>query len=114
MKIFSSGTSVSIDGKTFSGNNITIINGEVIIDGVTQDGELTGDINVVVNGNVDRIENSIGTVTANAVGNVSTQSGDVNCDDVSGSVSTMSGDVYCDSISGNVSTMSGDIARRFR
>jgi len=114
MKIFSGGSSITIDGKSFNGKNVSIVNGKVIVDGVTQDGELTGDINVVVHGDIDRLENSCGTVTAKAVGSISTQSGDVICEGVNGSVSTMSGDVRCTAISGSVSTMSGDVSRNFR
>lgn len=101
--------SVKIDGKTFVGRNITIKNNKVVVDGVEQDGELIGDINVTVHGNVNKLENVNGKVIANTVSSISTQSGDVECQDVSGSVSTMSGDVDCGKIGGSVSTMSGDI-----
>jgi hypothetical protein len=102
---------VVIDGKEFRGNNVSIINGKVTVDGIKQDGELVGDINIVVHGDVERIENSSGVVKANNVGNIKTQSGDVECSAVSGSVQTMSGDVTCGDIKGSVSTMSGDIIR---
>ena len=100
---------VVVNGKRYQGRNVTIINGRVTIDGVTQDGELTGDINVVVNGDVDSIENECGSVTAQNVGSINTQSGDVRCGDVSGSIQTMSGDVTCKAVKGSVRTMSGDI-----
>lgn len=103
---------VIIDGREFSGNNVSIINGKVTVDGIKQDSELVGDINIVVHGDVERLENSTGIVKANNVGNIKTQSGDVECGTISGSVRTMSGDVTCGDIKGNVSTMSGDIRRK--
>jgi len=103
---------VTIDGKDFVGRNVTITNGTVTVDGKRQPGELIDEVNITVHGDVDSIENSAGTVTAQKTGTVKTQSGDVRCGDVSGSVSTMSGDVTCGSISGSTSTMSGDIRHR--
>lgn len=102
--------SVNIDGKSFSGRSIVIENGKVTVDGVTQDGSLTGDINVTVDGDVEKLELAYGKVECKNVGSVATQSGDVECHDVSGSVSTMSGDVDCGRVGGSVSTMSGDIS----
>ena len=100
---------VVVNGKRYQGRNISIINGMVSIDGITQDGELAGDINIIVNGDVDNIENECGSIAAQNVGSISTQSGDVRCGDVSGSIQTMSGDVTCKTVKGSVRTMSGDI-----
>ena len=104
---------INIDGREFCGNNVTINNGRVTVDGVTQDGELVGDINVTIHGDVELIENACGAVKANKVGSIHTQSGDVVCGDVTGSVQTMSGDIACESIGGSVSTMSGDVMHPF-
>ncbi len=120
---------VTIDGKTFSGRNIQINNSKVIIDGVVQDGELVGDVNITVEGDVESIENSCGNVIARNVGDIKTASGrvkcevvgrsvvtvsgDVNCGNVEGSVKTASGDVECKDIKGSVNTVSGDICRGF-
>ena len=101
--------SVTIDGKTFTGNNVTIVNGRVIVDGKTQDGELVGPITVTVNGDVESLENHAGNVTANNVGEISTGSGDVKCLDVSGSIRTGSGDIICGAVNGNIRTGSGDV-----
>lgn len=103
---------INIDGREFRGNNVTIQNSKVTVDGVVQDGELVGDVNVTIYGDVERLENSCGKVVANKAGSIHTQSGDVECGDVSGSVQTMSGDVDCGSIGGSVSTMSGDVKHR--
>ncbi len=109
MKLTMKSGNCVIDGRSFAGNNICISNGVVTIDGVVQDGELSGDINVTVNGNVDVLENQVGTITAHNVGEATAGSGDINCNNVSGSVSTGSGDIRCGSVGGNVRTGSGDI-----
>ena len=103
---------VIVDGREFIGNNVSISGNRITVDGVRQDGELVGDIDVTVLGSVKRIELASGTIKCENVGNISTQSGDVDCNHVTGSVSTMSGDVDCGDISGNVSTMSGDVTHK--
>ena len=39
---------ITVDGKTFTGNNVSIVNGQVIVDGKTQDGSLTGPLPFMV------------------------------------------------------------------
>lgn len=110
MQIKTSGSSVTIDGRTFSGRTISINGDKVVIDGVEQDGTLAGPISVVVNGDADSIETRSGNVeVSGSAGRIKTMSGDVRCGNVSGDVGTMSGDVTCSAISGNTKTMSGDI-----
>lgn len=97
-----------INGKSFSGRNIQVSNGEVIIDGIkVMDAD--AEVNIEVHGDVDKISNETGTVKANHAGSINTMSGDVECGDVSGSVGTMSGDVNCGKVNGKVKTMSGDV-----
>ncbi|MGE4497557.1 MAG: hypothetical protein AB7E48_06725 [Deferribacterales bacterium] len=107
-----SNNTIVINGKSYRGNSISISgDGEVIIDGIKQD-SVIGKISVTLNGDADSIELESGEVVANNVGNISTQSGDVKCGNVSGSVQTMSGDVRADKIMGSAHTMSGDIISR--
>ena len=113
MNINMSGTgSVTIDGKKFTGNSFQVKNGKVIIDGKTQDGELVGDINVTVHGDVELLENGSGNVKAENVGEINTGSGDVECAYVSGSIRTGSGDVECGKVNGSIRTGSGDVSHR--
>ena len=115
MNISNMSGNCTINGNFYSGNNISIKNGQVFIDGVKAD-ELTKSktINITVSGNVETIKDCNGSVKIKgSASNVSTQSGDVTCSDVNGSVSTMSGDVSAKQILGNVSTMSGDISKKF-
>ena len=104
--------SVDIDGRTFTGSNISIDNDRVIIDGVEQEGQFAGTVSITVNGDVGSISTGFGDIKAQSVGKVSTGSGDVECGDVSGSVTTGSGDIKCGRISGSASTMSGNIISR--
>lgn len=105
---------ISVNGVTYSGGrSVTITNGRVIVDGkdLTPDAK---DIRIEVSGNVENITaDACNSITVNgAVGEVSTQSGDVKCGDVAGFVSSMSGDIDCGNVRGNVKTMSGDISHR--
>lgn len=95
---------VVIDGREFHGNSVTISNGKVTVDGVVQDGELSGPITVTVHGDVQSLENHSGNVTANNLGEVNTGSGDVKCGNVSGSIRTGSGYVECGTVGGNIRT----------
>ena len=107
------GGRIVIDGREFSGNNVTIDgNGNVTVDGVVQSGSLVGPISIEVFGNVESLKNTSGDVkVAGDCGSISTVSGDVGAKAVSGSVTTVSGDVVCSSIAGNVKTVSGDIGK---
>ena len=98
-----------IDGKSFSGSNIQINGNKVIVDGVTQEGELVGDINVTVHGDVEMLENTNGNVKANNIGSVKTTNGKVTGDEISGDVTTVNGDVTARKILGKVTTVNGDI-----
>lgn len=61
-----SGSSVTINGKTYKGKNVSIINGTVFIDGVKQEDSKikSTTINVVVNGNTKNVEAG-GAITVN-------------------------------------------------
>ena len=113
MQIKTSGSSITIDGKTFTGRSVSIVGNKVVVDGVDQPGELVGPVSVTVNGNAKSVESGSGRIeVAGSAGRVKTMSGDVQCGDVTGDVGTMSGDVTCGAIRGSVKTMSGDIRHR--
>lgn len=105
---------VVVNGKSYLGNNVTVINGVVTVDGVRQDGTITEQqVQIVVQGDAQEIHTGSGNVSAHGAAVISTQSGDVTVKgQVHGNVSTMSGDVTCGNIAGSVRTMSGDINRR--
>ena len=107
-------SSIKINGNTYTGNNIVVSNGKVIIDGK----DVTGDskeINIKVEGNIDTltIDACNKLEIAGDVSNVKTLRGDVDITgNVNGSIQTMSGDVDCGNVGGSISTMSGDIKHR--
>jgi hypothetical protein len=101
---------ININGKSYYGNNISINNGKVIIDGIN----LSIDekiINITVDGNIDNLSvDSCESLTVSGnVAAVKTVSGDVICQNILGSVKTVSGDVTAKVINGNVNSVSGDI-----
>lgn len=116
--------SVTINGTTISGSNVSVVNGVTYVDGNVLDlsstaaaGDSAGKarvLEIVIHGNVSqKISTTSGNVTVNgSANNISTMSGDVCVNDgnVAGGVSTMSGDVTSHgAIGGTVTTMSGSI-----
>jgi hypothetical protein len=103
-------STITINGKTFFGNNVTINNGKVYIDGKNQTPDAK-EINIEVIGNVDNLTVDAANLV-NIVGNahtVQTISGDVKCNDVSKSVKTTSGSIDANTIHGDADSMSGSI-----
>lgn len=105
---------VTINGNTYSGNNIVVRNGKVSVDGVDFTPE-TKEINISVVGDIKDIKVDVCeaiSVSGN-VTSISTKSGDIVVEgDVLGGIQTMSGDVDCNDVKGSISTMSGDIKHR--
>jgi len=102
---------VSITG----GRSISVVGNKIIIDGRDVDLPEVKQINIVVEGSVERLDVDVCqkiSVAGNA-GSVTTQSGDVDISgNVTGSIQTMSGDVSCDNVEGSISTMSGNVKHR--
>lgn len=107
------GASIQVNGQTYTGNSVSIRNGNVIIDGKKVDSGKKRELKITVEGHVDKLEvDHAEHVWVNGgADSVKTMSGDVEIKgDIKGSVKTMSGDVECTGkIGGSVSTMSGDI-----
>ncbi len=59
MKLSMKGGRVIIDGREFTGSSISITNGKVTVDGVTQDGELVGDVSAKSAGNIKTVSGDI-------------------------------------------------------
>ena len=100
---------IIINGKSYLGNNISAVNGDIIIDGVKMDEIGSKSVNIVINGDVNIIKLEAGYITAQGVTNIQTGSGDVACNNVSGNIKTGSGDVECKNVGGNITTGSGDV-----
>lgn len=109
MNLKMKGGKVIIDGREFTGTSFNIDGNKVIVDGVQVDGELVGDINIQVFGNVESINNTSGAVTVNGdAGPVRTVSGSVSVSGSSLDINTVSGSVTAKAC-GNVRTVSGAI-----
>jgi hypothetical protein len=110
---------ISINGKTYTGNNITIKNGNVIIDGKNVESkdnsdekiviQLEGNFNnfkcdesIIVKGNIkaDNIEVSNNIQCDDVVGDINAGK-NVQCDDVAGDINA-GNNVTCDDVVGNV------------
>jgi len=121
---------INLNGKSYSGRNVTIRNGKVIIDGKEQkcDDKV---INIMVEGDIERLDvgcaekiavqgnvGNVNTDTANVdinghvEGNVTTEVGNVKCGDVGGNVRSEVGNVTCENVNGKVKTEVGDIKYR--
>lgn len=122
-------STITINGNVFSGDNISVVNGRVTINGkdVTPDAKeihisVQGDVESIdvgacrefeVIGNVGKVRTGSGDLKCgNVTGDVQTGSGNVDCWSIGGSVQTGSGDVSAENISGFVKTGSGDITYR--
>ncbi len=115
MKIFGSTGTITVNGSSYSGSNVSIIDGVVTVDGVIQKQKIGHLVNVTIAGDVERVENTAGDVfiRGNVTGNVKTVSGSVECVDIGNDVQTISGNVIASgSINGNVKTISGDITSK--
>lgn len=91
---------VTINGVTYTGNNICIRGNHVTIDGVTQTDKLSGVVEVrVIEGTINKLESDASISCGDVAGSVSA-GGSVQCDAVGGNVSA-GGSVQCDDIGGN-------------
>lgn len=77
---------INIDGRTFSGNNVTIRNGRVIIDGKEQEGAVNGVVEVrVTEGILDKLETDASVTCGDVRGTVQA-GGSVTCNNVGGTI----------------------------
>lgn len=110
MQISNISGTVTINGRSFSGRNVSIVNNQVIVDGVAQKMDLPPVINVVVNGDCSDIDNHAGDITIKgSAASVKTGSGNIQCGNVNGNVKAGSGNIRCSNISGSATTGSGNI-----
>lgn len=108
-------SSITMNGVTYSGRNVSIINGSIIIDGVTH---TSNDkvINVTINGDIGELSVDsceYVSVTGNVTGSVKSVSGDILIDgNVSGDAKSTSGSIKCGDVGGKITTVSGSIKHR--
>lgn len=110
-------STIRINTKSYSGNNVVIRNSKVWIDGKLQEEDSDNkNITIVIEGSLDSLSVDVcdSVEVKGSCKEVRTQSGDVTCGNVTGSIQTMSGDVMADDIAGSVTTMTGDIKCKSR
>lgn len=105
---------VIINGKRFKGNNLTIKNNKVYIDGKLVEDDVVEEKNITINieGDIEKVKvDNCNLITVNGdCGSISTTNGDVKTlGNINGNVSTTNGNVRASTISGDVSTVNGDI-----
>lgn len=121
-------STVTINGKTYIGNNVMVCNGKVIVDGKPYEGNdkeiyitVTGDVSILkvdscnqinITGNVNDLKNGSGDITVGgAVDSVTSGSGDIGIKGNAGTVQTGSGDVKVAGSVDSARTGSGNIYR---
>lgn len=94
---------VSVNGRTIrvSGNNITIRNGEIYVDGKLYEDELPQSVTVIVEGNCNNLNASGSVEVRGSCGSVDCGGSARIGGDVSGNVDA-GGSVQCENILGNV------------
>lgn len=122
-------SSVTINGKTYTGKTIEVNGNDVKIDGKPVDAAdpKCKEINIVVNGGCGSIVVGVGDVTVkgpvdgeihtdvgniecgNVTGDVDNAMGAVKCGDVGGCVSANMGNIECGAVQGDVSASMGNI-----
>lgn len=103
---------VTVNGQTYEGNNVSVRNNEVWVDGKKVGTENHKQISIVVQGDGAKVEvdscDSV-RIEGNAQGIITTN-GNINVvGSVMGNVNTVNGNVSCSSIGGHVTTVNGDI-----
>lgn len=101
---------IVIDGRTFSGNSVSIIGGQVTIDGVVQDGSLSGVVEIKITEGVLRELKTDASVSCGEVKGDIDAGGSVTCGRVSGNVRA-GGSITCNDVGGSVMA-SGSVSRR--
>lgn len=104
---------VVINGQSYFGRNVTITNGNVVIDGTTvEDLSTEPEINVIVEGNVENLSSENGNIICKDAGEVHNKNGNISAQEVIGPVTNKNGDIVVSgSIHGDVTNKNGDIRR---
>lgn len=91
--------SININGKTYTGNNIVVTNGKVIIDGKeAESGNDSTNIKVIVNGDLNKLDCTDAEINGNVIGGVDATN--LTCEIIGGDVDANT--VNCTTIGGDV------------
>lgn len=86
---------------TINGTNITIRNGQIIVDGKTIESDVSGVVEIKIEGDICNLTtNSPVTVNGNVTGSIKCN-GSVQCGNVGGNIDA-GGSVQCDDVNGSI------------
>lgn len=106
---------IRINGQTFHGHTVSVINGKMFIDGKAVTDEEVGvsgrSIVLNIEGHLDilSVDDCDHIAVSGSVGSIQSTNGSVTCGDVAGAVTTVNGNVLASAIHGKVSTLNGNI-----
>lgn len=103
---------ITINGKSYNGNSVTVINGKVMVDGKPADTSDDKVINIWVNGNIETLDIDYcdSLDIKGDCGTVNTQNSNVKISgNVWGSVESKNGNITCGNVGGSVKTKNGNI-----
>lgn len=122
-------SSITVNGRTYRGNNVSIVNGKITVDGkevdtpsekkihITIDGDI-GSLNldcgeIEVSGDVGNLVSHCGNVTlgGDVKGAATLNMGDLECENIFADVQVDMGNVKASTIHGSVKTKMGNISR---
>lgn len=84
-----------------NGNNISVINNQVYVDGKLVQSDLSGDVNIKFEGDLASLKcNGSTTINGNIKGNVDV-GGSLDCNDIIGNID-VGGSVRCSKVSGDI------------
>jgi hypothetical protein len=104
---------ITVNGKSYTGRSVSVINNTVIIDGkAVNDSSGEKNINITITGDCGDIVNESGDVQVlgKVNGSIKCGAGNVNANDVGGSIKSAAGNIQCGSVGGSVETTVGNIA----
>lgn len=107
-----SGTStITVNGKSFQGNSVSIVNGEIIVDGKKVSSPTEKEINITITGDIKELILDSGTIKMEGdVGNLEVNHGKVGIQgDVKGNASIKHGNLECDNIFADVDVAHGNV-----
>ncbi|EFV73046.1 hypothetical protein HMPREF1012_00968 [Bacillus sp. BT1B_CT2] len=99
--VISSSGKVTVNGVRYEGNNITITNNKVLIDGQAVESSVSGEVKVKIEGSPVKVYSDASVeVRGDVLGDVDS-GGSVNCGNVKGNVDA-GGSVCCGTVGGSV------------
>lgn len=103
---------IEINGRKFTGSNVSIVGGKIIVDGKEVEGlEGEKEITVNVEGNLVNLRTDHGVVNVKgSAESIQSVNGNINVGGcVYGDVKTVNGNIDCKAVKGSVSSINGNI-----